>query len=82
MKCVLAQSFISWVMEAGCWHSLGSCSLSIYRFGNGLLGFHSAACSCVAENEAEVLSARSCDGEYKASFQGSLFPYSQSPAIA
>lgn len=56
MKCALAQGFISWVMEAGCWYSLGSCSFSIYRFGNGLLGFHSAACSCVAENEAEVLS--------------------------
>lgn len=57
MKCVLAQGFIGCVLEAGCWYSPGSCSLSIYRFGNGLLGFHSAACSFVAENEVEVLSA-------------------------
>lgn len=44
-------------MEAGCWYSPGSCSLSIYRFGNGLLGFHSAACSFVAKKEAEAVSA-------------------------
>lgn len=57
MKCLLAQGFIGCV--DGSWPLvLSSLTLpSIYRFGNGLLGFPSVACDCFPENEAEVFSA-------------------------
>ena len=57
MKCMLAQGFIGCV--DGSWPLVLSSLMlpSIYRFGNGLLGFRSAACDCLPENEAEVFSA-------------------------
>lgn len=45
------------LIGVGSWCSPVSHCLSIYRFGNGLLGFRSAACSCLPENEAGVPSA-------------------------
>lgn len=66
------------LVNVGCWCPPVSCCLSIYRFGNGLLGFLPPV---VVFLKMKLDVQCSCDGKDKAPFQGNVFSYSLNLAI-